>query len=69
MDLPDPVTGACANNGVPIYRVFNNRTDANHRYTTSIAIRDADLARGAARGVSIRRRAGAPPDRRRCGRW
>ena len=46
MDLPDPLTGACAGGGVPIYRVFNNRTDANHRYTTSIAIRDQMVARG-----------------------
>lgn len=46
MDLPDPVTGACPPNGVPIYRVFNQRKDANHRYTTSIAIRDQMVARG-----------------------
>ena len=35
MDLPDPLTGACPAGGVPIYRVFNQRVDANHRYTTS----------------------------------
>jgi hypothetical protein len=46
MDLPDPVTGACPPGGVPIYRVFNQRKDANHRYTTSIAIRDQMVARG-----------------------
>lgn len=29
--LPDTTTGTCAT-GVPLYRVFNNRPDANHRY-------------------------------------
>ena len=46
MDLPDPNTGACPEGGVPIYRVFNQRKDANHRYTTSIAIRNQMVARG-----------------------
>jgi hypothetical protein len=46
MDLPDPVTGACPANDVPIYRVFNQRRDANHRYTTSLAIRDQMVAKG-----------------------
>jgi hypothetical protein len=46
MDLPDPITGACPAGGVPIYRVFNQRKDANHRYTTSIAIRDQMVAKG-----------------------
>jgi hypothetical protein len=46
MDLPDATTGACPAGGVPIYRTFNQRRDANHRYTTSIAIRDQMVARG-----------------------
>jgi hypothetical protein len=46
MDLPDPRTGACPTGGVPIYRTFNQRTDANHRYTTSLAIRDQMVAKG-----------------------
>jgi hypothetical protein len=46
MDLPDPLTGACPAGGIPVYRVFNNRIDANHRYTTSTAIRDQMVARG-----------------------
>ena len=46
MELPDAVTGACASGGAPIYRVWNNRADSNHRYTTSIADRDAMVARG-----------------------
>ena len=32
--LPDPVTGACRNGTRAIYRAFNNRPDANHRYST-----------------------------------
>ena len=46
MELPDASSGACANGGVPIYRVWNNRADSNHRYTTSIADRDAMVAKG-----------------------
>lgn len=30
--LPDPVTGHCASGTQPIYRLYNNRKDANHRY-------------------------------------
>jgi hypothetical protein len=37
--LPNTSTGACAAGTIPVYRVFNNRTDANHRYTTSTTIR------------------------------
>ena len=46
MELPDTGTGACANGGMPIYRVWNNRADSNHRYATSIADRDAMVAKG-----------------------
>ena len=46
MDLPDAVTGACPAGGVPIYRTFNRRKDVNHRYTTSIVIRDQMVAKG-----------------------
>jgi hypothetical protein len=31
---------------VPVYRVWNQRFDSNHRYTTSTAIRDQMVARG-----------------------
>ena len=37
--LPDKTTGDCPIAGVPVYRVFNHRSDANHRYTTKTAIR------------------------------
>ena len=45
MDLPD-ATGACPAGGVPVYRVWNQRRDSNHRYTTKIAIRDQMVAKG-----------------------
>lgn len=38
--LPDLTTGVCPINLLPVYRVYDNRPDANHRYTTSLAIRD-----------------------------
>lgn len=37
--LPDKATGACPSGMDPVYRVYNNRADVNHRYTTSLAIR------------------------------
>jgi len=46
MELPDPVTGACPGDDIPVYRVFNQRVDANHRYSTSVAVRDQMVARG-----------------------
>ena len=46
IDLPNTTTGACPPGGVPIYRVWNNRADSNHRYTTSIATRDQMVAKG-----------------------
>lgn len=38
--------GTCAAGTVPVYRVFSNRGDANHRYTTDRAVRDAMVAQG-----------------------
>jgi len=43
--MPDRTTGACAS-GVAVYRLFNNRRDANHRYTADLRIKDAMVARG-----------------------
>jgi hypothetical protein len=37
--LPDTTTGACPTGTTPVYRVFNHRHDANHRYTTSTTVR------------------------------
>ncbi len=39
IDLPDTTTGACPGGTIPVYRLFNGRRDANHRYTTSAAVR------------------------------
>jgi hypothetical protein len=42
----DPNPGACPTNTIPVYRVFDNRADANHRYTTDRAVRDLMVSRG-----------------------
>jgi hypothetical protein len=42
----DVATGACPFETTPVYRVYNNRPDANHRYTTSLAIRDSMVQNG-----------------------
>ncbi len=44
--LPDLQTGACAAGELPVYRLWNGRTDANHRYTTSAAIKAQMIAQG-----------------------
>ena len=38
--LYPPTLGTCAAGQMPVYRVYSNRADANHRYTTSRAVRD-----------------------------
>jgi hypothetical protein len=44
--LPDTTTGACASDEVPVYRLWNGRTDSNHRYTTSVTIKSLMIANG-----------------------
>ena len=44
--LPNMSTGDCAAGTLPVYRLFNNRTDANHRYTTESDVRDLMVAAG-----------------------
>lgn len=46
INLPDFATGVCPTGDTPVYRLWNQRADTNHRYTTSIAIRNQMLARG-----------------------
>jgi len=41
-----PVVGTCPPNTMPVYRVFSNRADANHRYMVDKAIRTAMVAKG-----------------------
>ena len=44
--LPDMGTGACAGNELPVYRLWNNRADSNHRYTTSTAVKSLMVTNG-----------------------
>jgi len=44
--LPDLVTGACPIGTVAVYRLWNQRADSNHRYTTDPATKAAMIARG-----------------------
>ncbi len=44
--LYPPNLGNCGAGQVNVYRVFSNRVDANHRYTTSKAVRDQMVAKG-----------------------
>jgi len=44
--LPDVTTGACPANTQPVYRLWNQRADSNHRYTTNPGVRSDMLARG-----------------------
>jgi serine protease len=41
-----PTAGTCPAGTVPIYRVFSNRADANHRYMTDRSVRDMMVGRG-----------------------
>lgn len=41
-----PVAGVCPGATVPVYRVFSNRADANHRYMTDRALRNQMVASG-----------------------
>ena len=44
--MPDMTSGACPQGFAPVYRVWNKRSDSNHRYTTDRALRDAMVAQG-----------------------
>ncbi len=44
--LPNLVTGVCPIGTMPVYRMFNNRSDANHRYTTDPLVRENMLVAG-----------------------
>ncbi len=44
--LPNTSNGACPRNTIPVYRVWNNRGDSNHRYTTNRGTRDGMVAVG-----------------------
>jgi len=44
--LPDLFTGICPVGTVPVYRIWNGRADANHRYVTDPDLRNTMVARG-----------------------
>jgi hypothetical protein len=44
--LPDPVKGTCGPGETPVYRLWNQRPDTNHRYTIDRAVRASMLAQG-----------------------
>jgi PKD repeat protein len=46
MQMPDAGTGMCADDTVPVYRLWNNRVDSNHRYTTDPGVRLEMIANG-----------------------
>jgi serine protease len=46
MHLALPSAGTCPANTLPVYRVFSQRADANHRYMNSRTVRDQMVARG-----------------------
>lgn len=46
ISLPDNATGTCPSATVPVFRLYNNRPDGNHRYTTDLQIRAQMVAQG-----------------------
>ena len=46
IDVPDKTTGDCPAGTTPVYRLWNQRSDSNHRYTISAAIKGDMLAAG-----------------------
>jgi hypothetical protein len=46
ISLPDTSTGACPIGTIPVYRLWNQRADSNHRYTTDPAIKAQMIAAG-----------------------
>ncbi len=44
--VPDAATGACPAGWTAVYRLWNNRADSNHRYTTDRSARADMIARG-----------------------
>jgi hypothetical protein len=46
INVPDKETGACPVGTIPVYRLWNQRTDTNHRYTTSAATKAQMIAAG-----------------------
>jgi len=45
-DGGDPPSGACPAGTGPVYRLWNQRADSNHRYTIDATIKAQMIARG-----------------------
>ena len=46
LPIPDIATGLCPRGLLPVYRLWNGRTDADHRYTTSVETRQSLIDAG-----------------------
>jgi len=46
VSLPDLASGECRSGTLPVYRLWNGRSDSNHRYTTSLQVKLEMIARG-----------------------
>jgi hypothetical protein len=44
--LPERLAGSCAPGLSPVYRLWNQRRDSNHRYAVDVATRNAMVAAG-----------------------
>ncbi len=44
--LPDTTTGVCPGGTVPVYRLWNQRADSNHRYTSAASIKAQMITAG-----------------------
>ncbi len=44
--VPNAADGNCSVGAIPVYGLFDNRPDLNHRYTSSLAMRDQMRAQG-----------------------
>ena len=44
--LPDKVTGTCPANATPVYRLWNQGSASNHRYTSSVVVKNQMIAKG-----------------------
>lgn len=44
--MPDRINGTCPEDGLPVYRLWNGRSDSNHRYVTDPEIQRAMVAGG-----------------------
>jgi hypothetical protein len=52
--VPADAFGNCRAGTLPVYRFFDNRNDANHRYTINLSVRRAMLNRGwAPEGIGL----------------